>query len=158
MWIVPFFLGYQAQATAKFPLQCIWVFLSEGGTEVWQIDDSPTQALSPEDIYTEHCVSNGLIGTPFYSSSKNTLFVEINKEKTNINDFYSWNDFFSKGQQPPKELDVWRPFFWLGETSDTDMFGWKSIAARQSLGTTGFGSIADIWEAVSKFLPPATRS
>jgi hypothetical protein len=143
MWILPYFESTPAPAPVpRFPVRSIWVFLEKGGAQVWWVDD----AAPATAVYEEHCVPNGLIGTPFYSAPHNTLVVRIDPARTNMKDFYFSTEFQLQSKEIPSDTDLWRPFFWLGTSDPQDPFAWKRIAARHPLGS--FGSIQTLWERI----------
>lgn len=146
MWIVPFMKHHSSNLKsgvhAKFPLTMIWIFLASGGQEVWQTEDSE-EPLNPEQVYLEYCEGNGIYGT--WELRDNILFVDVSPEKTKLSDFYTWSDFLKRHQTPPTDIDIWRPFFWLGRSTHTkDEYGWRGLTDTVSLGA--FGSVTKVWD------------
>jgi hypothetical protein len=156
MWIVPYFISTPQQpptskSAPRFPITVAWIFLTNGGTAVWETEH--TEAIRAEqkgvieEVYREYCEENGLHGTPFYSEEHQTLFVEIDRVRTSIKDFYTWVDFLQEKRIPEDDIQLWRPFFWLGDsTASTDSFGWRNCAEQTHLGS--FGSVSKVWDTV----------
>lgn len=148
MWIVPYILS-KSSPTTKFPLTSAWIFLTDGGTAVWQTESIESEETEQKEcadtVYKEYCVENGLLGTPFYSERLDTLFIKIDTTQTKLSDFYLWSDFLQKSQTPPADSQVWRPFFWLGpSTAPADSFGWRVCADKTVLGS--FGPVTQLWD------------
>ena len=128
MFILPYIR--KDPCSTEVPLTQLWLFLAQGGTQVWKTDE---QTPTPEYIVREYLEANGLYGTACVKGD--CLYYEIDTIKTNKNSFYTWLD------EGVEELECWRPFFWLGDASDT--WGWAEIAREMSLGS--FGSFERIW-------------
>jgi hypothetical protein len=162
MWILPYFFSdshdTQQQKAAKFPICIAWMFLAGGGSSVWETEDTTPVRSEQKDVldsvYREYCEENGLYGAPFFSEEHQTLFVHIDIQKTKIEDFYTWTDFLKSKGLPGNDLQIWRPFFWLGSsTSETDIFGWRACAEETCLGS--FGPVTKIWDTILQTAPLA---
>ena len=146
MWIIPFYRAQTTSATSRFPFQTIQVFLSNGGTSVWTTEpDEPTTSKYIEETYLH---PNGLFGKLHRVEKEGICYVEIDRTRTTLSDFYTWTEFLKRGETVRKDVDLWRPFAWLGIQGE-DSWGWTTQAAKISLG--GFGSAERLW----KYLPDA---
>lgn len=153
MWIIPFYRAQTTSAAARFPFQTIQVFLSNGGTTVWTTEpDEPTTSKYIEETYLH---PNGLFGKLHRVEKEGICYVEIDRARTALSDFFTWNEFLQRGEAVQTDVDLWRPFAWLGGATDTngmkgeDVWGWATHAAKISLGA--FGSVERLW----KHLPAA---
>jgi hypothetical protein len=159
MWIIPFYRAQTTGAAARFPFQTIQVFLSNGGTTVWSTEpDEPTTSKYIEETYLH---PNGLFGRLHRVEKEGICYVEIDRARTALSDFYTWNEFLKRGEAVQTDVDLWRPFAWLGavggggaktnnnEKQEEESWGWATHAAKLSLG--GFGSVERLW----KHLPAA---
>jgi hypothetical protein len=147
MYIVPFIKtnsGNTSTDKKMFPFQMVWVFLTDGGNGVWQTEEKEPTV---EQVVQEYLLENGFHGTPYYSSKMDTLFYEVDPGLTQMKQFYMWNDFLSKGASIPEDIEIWRPFFFLGNTMEKkDEWGWKEFCGKLSLGT--FGTATQLWEGI----------
>ena len=138
-----------------------WIFLTEGGTKLWKTDED---CLSNKEILEQYLTPNGFhgrvkcvqscakahdctsAGTCKCPAAKgDVLYYEVNPDAMNMNDFYSWTEFLASGRTPSADIDIWRPFFWLGEKpGQDDEFLWR--AEMKSVGKLAF--LDDFWSAV----------
>ena len=100
----------------------IHLFLSEGGRTLWQVDD----ALKPAQIKAT-LKKNDLIaiGTPLKQNG--IYFVEIDTVKTNLTEFFSWDEIDPVNGSE----DCWRQLHVPVELSTCKVFQeiyWKSTA------------------------------
>jgi hypothetical protein len=157
MWIIPFYRAQTTSAAARFPFQTIQVFLSNGGTAVWTTEpDEPTTSKYIEQTYLH---PNGLFGKVYRVEKEGICYVEIDRARTKLSDFYTWNEFLKRGEAVQTDVDLWRPFAWLGSAAGggcakngiqgDDSWGWATHAAKLSLGA--FGSVERLWT----YLPAA---
>ena len=100
---------------------------------MWQTDEAkPT----PDFVVREYLEPNGLFGS--YSVKGDCLYYAIDTKRTNKNSFYTWFD------DAGDDVECWRPFFWLGDDSAADTWGWSDIARETSLGS--YGSLERVWK------------
>lgn len=142
MFILPYIRQPSKSSTTDFSLTVAWVFTIQGGTGIWETDE--------EILADDRCIQEYLEPNGFYGVSKgivdNCLVYEVDPSRTKLSDFYMWSDFLGKGQAPPEGCDVWRPFFWVGDTDigEEDGWGWLSQTSELSLGK--FGAVSKIWK------------
>ena len=149
MFIIPYFLKSPKSSTTGFAFTVAWIFTTDGGSNIWQTDE---ETLSEESILQDYLEPNGFIGTS-KGIIENCLVFQVDPDKTNLSDFYTWTDFLGKGQIPPLSCDVWRPFQWISDTSpgeDKDVWGWRMQAEKLSLGN--FGSLEKVWDTINRTL------
>ena len=147
MYLLPYTLQKMSHEKAEFSMWIAWVFLTEGGTHVWQTqdDESPSQS----SVESEYFEANGFYGrTTLFDTDRGICLFEIDTVKTKFADFYMWTDFLQKQQAVPQGCDIWRPFFWVGsrELGANDEWNWYSEAAELQLGP--FGTAADLWQVL----------
>jgi hypothetical protein len=149
MFIVPFFKKNSVKSSAGFDIQTVWVFLTAGGTTIWETEETNDAKCSEKFVIENYLTPNGFIGKVF-KKTKKTLFFEINLEATNIDNFYSWSDFLKKESPIPDQLELFRPFLWIGdaaaEVDEENDWGWMEECREVSLGK--FGTLADLWDGL----------
>ena len=133
MYILPY-IRKQQDAPSSLPLTQLWLFLANGGRQVWQTDSGDSD---PKVIVREYLEANGLYGTPYVKGD--CLYYAIDSNRTNIQSFYNWLD------DGVEELEVWRPFFWLGTSGPSAAhWGWSELVEGISFGL--FGSLERVWK------------
>jgi hypothetical protein len=142
MFIVPFFAKDSVKSSAGFSIETVWVFLTEGGTSVWETEE---KSCSNKFIIDNYLTPNGLFGK-VWKTTTNTLFFEINLNLTKIEDFYSWTDFLKTESPIPEQTELFRPFIWVGGGGKDDDWGWIEECQGVSLGK--FGNLANLWEGL----------
>ena len=144
MYLVPYVLHKVSHEKAQFQMWILWVFLSHGGTHVWETDEeNPDQDF----VVSEYLEPNGFFGE-MKSFENNICLFEIDPAKTHFSDFYLWNEFLRKNQEIPGGCDIWRPFFWIGtrDYGSQDEWQWETEAAELVL--PNFGPVSTLWNAV----------
>ena len=95
--------------------------LTIGGLKIWEEDNSldlDKDILNPNDIYRK--------GTTI-KFDKQLQICEVNTEKTNINDFYKWDEIAIED----KETFCWRIYAYITGNSSAN---WLDIPASEMLG------------------------
>ena len=143
MVIIPYFFKKPANE-GSIAMRTLWVFLTAGGTAVWETDEADAKA-SDKFIIDNYLTPNGLFGMPgMRANRKNSaIFIELDMNKTNINNFYSWSDFLKTGTNLPENIEIFRPFILL---DNNDEWGWKEECKKYSLGK--FGSLHNLLEGL----------
>lgn len=136
MYILPYYIETFSQSS-KLSFQTLWLFLSKQGNAVWETDEKG--AVDPEIVVRDYLQPNGFHGT-IKCVKDNALYFEVDKTKTNVQNFYNWID-----DEAEEETDVWRPFFWIADELN-EAWGWKEEAQQLTLGS--FGSIDRVWDVV----------
>lgn len=149
MYLLPYILQ-KGRSTASVPVWTAWVFLTNGGTQVWKTDEAE---LDTETIMREYMEPNGFVGC-VKGVVGDAVYVEVDSGpgRTCMADFYLLTDFLKKGTPPPASLDIWRPLVWVGEQpgpdrAHTQSWAWDTVAADISLGS--FGTIQKFWSGLS---------
>jgi hypothetical protein len=139
MYILPYVLEDYKQGTSEFAIRTLWLFLTQHGKSVWETDEKGK--VSQSFVVKEYLHANGFYGT-VTCVKKNTLFFKVDPSKTNMDNFYMWND------EEVGEEEVWRPFFWIDNKTmeNNQHWGWKEQT--QKLGLGSFGSLDIIWDTV----------
>ena len=100
----------------------IHLFLSEGGRTLWQVDDSLKPAQIKATLKKNDLIA---IGTPLKQNG--ISFVEIDTVKTNLTEFFSWDEIDTVNGSE----DCWRQLHVPVELSTCKVFQeiyWKSTA------------------------------
>ena len=135
MFICPYYLNVTNQYNTS--LWKAWIFLSEGGTKLWKTDED---GLSIEEIIDQYLKPNGFCGT-VKSVKDGVIYYEVNPKEMKLDDFYSWKDFLECANIPRLDIDLWRPFIWLGKD---DEFMWNNEI--KSFGKLGW--LEEFWKSV----------
>jgi hypothetical protein len=146
MLIIPYRLQPPQKSTTDFTMTVAWIFTTCGGTAVWETDEAtPTE----QQVIEDYLHANGFFGTS-RGVHDDCLFFEIDPEKTKFSDFWVWSDFLEKGHAPSENIDVWRPFFWIGEVGvgQDDSWGWMNQTKELTL--TKFGSLDKFWKIIGR--------
>lgn len=129
--------------------------MSEGGTKLWKTDED---TLSNKDIIEQYLVPNGFYGRVISppvskqsvskaSAKSGVLYYEVNPDMMNMSDFYTWTEFLASGNVPTSDIDIWRPFLWLGDTpGGDDEYLWR--AEVKSAAKVSF--LDDFWQIVKQ--------
>lgn len=105
----------------------IFQVLTIGGKELWSEDDSldVCDILSSNDIFlTESPIKKGDI-----------YFCRVDTTKTNINDFYKWNEISLNDT----ETFCWRKFYTFGENEKT--INWLPIPDKEYIGKYSYKTL-----------------
>lgn len=116
MFILPW-LEREAKSSTGTVSHALQFFLEKGGTRLLSIE--PAQE---EEFLSE----NGLVPLEKFQES-GIQFVKINKEKTDMSSFYSFNE------EDAKVLEAWRTFLWIGERESDDPWGTNKFLDQISL-------------------------
>jgi hypothetical protein len=111
MKVLPFILK-QKQASLTMTNLCL--FLAHGGRTFWQTDES---SLSQQELEQEYLLPNGLIPKKIYFKN-NIAYVWIDIDKTNLQDFYSWEE----ASKHPEKPECWRSFYFFEDASGSPWF------------------------------------
>ena len=108
MYIIPFYTRTkQGEITKSIELTVCWIFMKEGGKKIWKTEKGNENI---DDIVKEYIHENGFYGKVIQQKG-NTIYFEVDTEKTQVNDYYRWLD------DADENTDMWRPwFFFTGST------------------------------------------
>jgi hypothetical protein len=129
------------------PIGCkvwtLWIFMSSAGKTFWKTEDEDR-----ETVIREYLNENGIFGEELPSSDP-FLMYKVDTEKTQIQDFHTWADILSTRANPDH---AWRPFFWLGESSysQVDRWGWKEEV---NMAKIDMYTMGQIWELIASSEP-----
>jgi hypothetical protein len=139
MFIVPYYMK-TTNSQFEFKLTTLWLFLTNQGTSVWETDEKKPTA---DFIVREYLTPNGFYGK-VKCVKENTLYFEVDTEKTKIQNFYNWID---SDDENKNFEEVWRPFFYVSDSDYSKQnWGWKEMNETNSLGS--FGTVQRIWEVI----------
>ena len=153
MFIIPYYIEEPKETAHKSDCKVwkAWVFLSKGGTQVWETDE----ACSVKEVVDSYLTPNGFVGEVSHKT-KTCVYFRIQKDKTNLSDLYTWKEFLEKDQDIP-DVPVLRPFIWVGDAIGVkDDWGWSEQCAEVSLGK--YGTLLNLWTALSAFSALSTVS
>jgi hypothetical protein len=117
MFIVPFTHDIVDQNTIKINIVRI---LTIGGSALWEENNSlhlDNDILNPNDIYRRN--------KPL-KFNKNTYLCEVDCEKTNISDFYKWEEI----ELNDSETFCWRTYIYL---TGSDNMTWLDIPETEKI-------------------------
>lgn len=142
MFLLPYVLEDYKKGSSDFSVRTLWLFMTQNGTALWETDEKGK--LSNEFVVREYLHANGFYGK-VSCVKKNTLFFQVDTQKTNMDNFYMWTD-----DNLTEDSEVWRPFFWVGAAKADELneesWGWKEQTQTTQLGR--FGSLDTIWNIV----------
>jgi hypothetical protein len=132
MKLIPYFLRKRNQNT--FCLETLNVFLAHAGKAVWTTEEQGL--LSLDTILHDYCEANGLIVNQVFLE-KDVAFLEVNPEKTNLSEFYTWEEALAKPGKP----ECWRRFYFLQDKEGSDWWSPKGLVEAE---IQGFGNVQDL--------------
>lgn len=120
MKLVPFMVTQKK--VQGFQVTTLHVFLSYAGKRVW-LTENPG-LLDSEEILSEYCEPNGLFVSQIdINKEKETAYLRIDPIKTNLSDFYTWEEAL---QQPGKP-ECWRRFYFFENQESSDWWSPKGL-------------------------------
>jgi len=133
MHIVPFYIVTKVSKSSPMAVSTAHIFMTAGGTKRWETDE---RSLTPKEVVDMYLTPNGFKG--FVIGVKgDTVYFQVDTESMDMGNFYTWAEILAKGEEVPHDIDVWRPFFWIGEASGkpgvADEYCWEG---------------SDFWEVV----------
>ena len=168
MFIIPYYIEKPVK-TKLFTTWKAWVFLGNGGTQVWmseadthrvseadthrvseadtrRVSESSDSSKDQKEVINNYLAPNGFVGKTRYDKKANCMYMEINPT-TDFSDLYTWTEMLKEGKDIPREF-ILRPFVWIGETPGaSDEWGWREQCEKVSLGA--YGSIATLWDGIT---------
>lgn len=112
MKVLPFILKEKQGSLAITNLS---LFLAHGGRSFWQTEEL---TISNKALEEEYLLPNGLFPKSVHAS-KEIVYVWIDENKTNVNDFYMWEEAYKHPQKP----ECWRSFYFFKDSTGTPWFG-----------------------------------
>lgn len=135
MKVLPFFLTHkQGQLSAT---KCT-LFLAHGGKAYWQTEE-PT--VSEESLVEHYLKPNGFVWKRILPSP-GIVYVEIDPEKTVLQDFYTWEESLKVPQKP----ECWRSYYFFKDPTGVDWFTGKTLQESELEGKP----IQEIYEEIQK--------
>ena len=125
--------------TTYFDCEELFLFLSGGGTTLWEIDPEDSN-LPPEDLVSLYLEPNGIYGAvrDVRDKERNVLLFEVDHERTNLKVFYFWTEL----DKEDRETQVWRKFYWV--SGKNEPWGWEERVKEISFGN--FGNLKKVFE------------
>lgn len=102
MFVIPYFTKPFLSSTIDWAFLPTYIFLDNKGKQPWTCDESV------EEILQTILPDNGFVYTK-YEKHGNFLFVEIDSTKTNLQNFYSFEEVTKQKTKGTEEC--WRRFF-----------------------------------------------
>ena len=97
------------------------VFLAQAGRTLWQTDEP---SVSEAQLKEEYLLPNGLIPKQIIILGQ-IAYVEIDKDKTNRNDFYTWDEAL----QNPGKPECWKLFSFFEDEKGAEWFTSRQFQA-----------------------------
>jgi hypothetical protein len=140
MFIIPYYIE-ESKSKAGFKMWKAWVFLANGGKEIWETDED----CSAQEVIEEYLTPNGFTGKTL---EKNGCLLMTIDKSTDFSELYTWKEFLQQEKGVPA-VPVLKPFFWIGDTPGiVDDWGWNEQCESVNLGR--FGSLAKLWDMFEK--------
>jgi hypothetical protein len=140
MFIIPYYLDETVKSSSEFKLWKAWVFLANGGKQVWETDEP----CSVKEVVDNYLTPNGFLGTVVHST-KTCVYFKIDKSM-DLSNLYTWKEFLEKAEDVA-DVPVLRPLIWVGDKPGVkDDWGWSEQCAEVSLGK--YGSLEKLWERI----------
>lgn len=138
MKLVPFILTQKNNH--RFETVSLSVFLCHAGKTIWKSDEPGL--LSEKTILTDYCEPNGFAVNKIYmDKEKQIAFIDINKEKTAMSDFYSWEEALSNSTKP----ECWRRYFFFTQKGGGDWWSPKGMVEAE---IQDYGNVADLFQEI----------
>lgn len=143
MKLIPFILTQKH--TPKFEIWSLTLFLSHAGKAVWKTDEHGF--ISKEKIEKDYCEPNGFVVKHLHIDEKKQLaFLEIDKHRTNMNDFYTWEEALSKSTKP----ECWRRYFFFENNLIGEGGDWWSPKGLVEAEIHEIGNVADLFQEIKE--------
>jgi hypothetical protein len=110
MKVLPFILKTNQGSLAKTHLS---LFLAHGGKTLWQFEGTVTE----KELEKEYLRDNGFLPKQIWIE-KEIAYVHIDAEKTNLADFYTWEEAYKHPQKP----ECWRSFYFFKDSTGAPWF------------------------------------
>jgi hypothetical protein len=133
MKLIPYFWKQKNQS--KFRFTSLSVFMSHAGKSIWCSDESGT--LSKQTILEDYCEPNGFVVKSIHLD-KDTAYIEVDAEKMNLSDFYTWEEALQKPGKP----ECWRSFYFVQDKEGCDWWSPKGLIEAE---IQGYGNAYDLW-------------
>lgn len=133
MKLLPFFLTEKTKHT--FHMQTLSLFLAFAGKSVWVTDEPGI--LSQKTILEDYCEPNGFFVKKI-TIQKDIAFLEIDPLKTNLSDFYTWEEALRKPTKP----ECWRHFYFLQDKEGSDWWSPKGLIEAE---IQGYGNVEELF-------------
>lgn len=127
-----------------FQITSLHVFLSHAGKSIWKTDESGFVKI--EKILEDYCEPNGFVLKRTHVDTQNMIvYLEVDPEKTNLSDFYTWEEALTKPTKP----ECWRRFLFVKDAEQADWWLPKDCIEAE---IQDYGSICDLYTFLcSKF-------
>jgi hypothetical protein len=129
MYIVPYYLVPSTKSEETgFHMWTAWIFLRNGGKDLWETDEKGT--VPNKTVIKKYLTENGFAGQCTCVKG-DIMYFKVDCSAMKMSDFYKLTDFIGAGKPVPNDIDIWRPFFWVGEErlGEDDAYSWNTEAA-----------------------------
>ncbi len=120
MKLVPFILTQKKNGL--FTISKLSLFLSHAGKSLWQTEESGL--LSQDTLQEEYLLPNGFpVDHMEIDKAKRIAYVQVDKGKMNLSDFYTWEEALTKPDKP----ECWRHFYFIQDKEGADWWSPKGL-------------------------------
>ncbi len=121
--MLPFYLK---QKQAQLLITNLTVFLSNSGKTFWQTEES---TVTEKQLQEDYLQPNGFVWRRILFTPS-IVYVEIDPEKTPLQDFYMWEE----AQKSTQRLECWRSFYFFKDAMSSDWFSGKQLSESEVEG------------------------
>jgi hypothetical protein len=139
MKVVPY-IYTQSSTDAGLKIHKINVFLSRGGSAIWQTDE--TGPLTETFIQEEYLIPNGLISRSVrLDQTKGIAWIEVDTDKTKLSDFYTWAEVLKNPTIAASKPECWRPYYFFVDADQNDWWTPRELSVEAEVQDLGNSSI-----------------
>lgn len=133
MKLIPFYL--RESFKNSFKIQTLTLFLGYAGKSVWTTEESGF--LNSEQILKNYCEPNGIFVKSIHIE-KDRAYIEVDEQKTNLSEFYTWEEALRKPGKP----ECWRRFYFLHDKEGGEWWSPKGLIEAE---IQGLGNVEEIY-------------
>lgn len=133
MKLLPFFLTETTKNT--FHVHILSVFMAHAGKSIWTTEEKGI--VSREAILRDYCEPNGFVIKQLLLE-KDIAYIQIDPEKTNLSDFYTWEEALANPAKP----ECWRRFYFFQDKEGSDWWSPKGLIEAE---IQGFGNVETLF-------------
>lgn len=154
MHIIPYYLTSRSTASTAstasngFGMWTAWIFMRNGGKDIWETDEKGV--VPNKTIVKNYLTENGFLGT-VTCVKENVMYFKVDPAAMKMGDFYKLTDFTAAAKPVPETVDIWRPFFWVGnDLGADDEYYWKDevVQMGQMSHTGQLGFLDSFWKVL----------
>lgn len=143
MKLVPFILT--SKQSGPFTFTTLSLFLTHAGKSIWKTDEPGF--VSFNTILEDYCEPNGfVIQRSHVDKTKNIVYLQVDAEKMNLSDFYTWDEAIAHPSKP----ECWRRFLFMKDAEKAD---WWSPMGLVEAEIQDYGNVHDLYFSILSFFP-----